>query len=121
MKKHFLIALGVCLASLLPASAQMNNGLRVTLPQAVMVGQTQLPAGTYFIQQLTDDGNAGIISIHSESHGPSVEVLATRIEEANGHSAQRSEVTLKAVGGQYQLDKIWIEGQITGYELNTAH
>ena len=121
MKKHFLIALGVCLASMLPASAQINNGLRVTLPQTVMVGQTQLPAGTYFIQEVSDDGNASILTIRSESHGPSIEVLATRIEEANGHGAQHSSVTLKPISGKLQLDKIWIEGQVSGYELNTAH
>lgn len=123
MKKHYLLTLVVCLASLLPAFAQMNQGLgiKVTLPYTVMVGQSSLPAGAYSIQTVRDDGNSGILIIRSESTGAAIEVLASHVGDLNGHAAAKTEVTLKAVDGKFQLDKIWVEGQAFGYELNSAH
>jgi hypothetical protein len=117
MKKTLVAAAVVCLASVLgigSAFAQMTNIMKVTLPVAVTVGSTVLPAGDCTIQSLQADG-AGSVLLLRASDGTSIEVLANRINEAQ--SATQTHVTLRSEGTAHQLDRVWLAGQHTGYEL----
>lgn len=109
------------LASLGCASAQMEDIIRVNLPHATRVGANVLPAGSYTIQDMKEDGSsASFLQIRSEN-GQSVIAPALRISEpANGpdrNQPERTQVILRRAGNKYELDKIWLSGRDWGYEL----
>jgi hypothetical protein len=119
-----LIALGVCLASVLgiglrPAAGQMVDIITVTLPTAATVGKVTLPAGVYTIRDLKEDGSTPVLEIRSAS-GPSVTASVTQISVPNRKFAPQTAVVLRHEGNQYQIDKIWIEGRDYGYDLHPA-
>ena len=115
MKVTSFIALGVCLVA--SAVAQMEDMVKVTLPQAIMVGNVTLPAGHYTIRDMNDEGGStSVVQIRS-STGLSVTAEVMLISEPNNKPASRTEVVLRQEGNHYQMDKIWFEGREEGFEL----
>ena len=91
--------------------------VKVTLPVAVTVGSITLPAGECTIQALQSDGNGSVLLLRA-SNGMNVEVIANRINEAR--TANETHITLLTDGGTHHIDKVWLAGQQTGYELLAA-
>lgn len=122
MNKCFQRALVVCLAvaasfyvSVRTASAQIMDGLKVNLPEHVVVGGVALPGGSCTIQDIGKDDGATVLLIRSNT-GVNVAVIAEPIMPLQP-SAEQTRVVLRREGNNYQLDKIWIEGQATGYHI----
>ena len=110
---------GVCLTAIV-GFGQMSDIVKVTMPKGTMVGTVKLPAGQYTIRDISDDGNASsVFQIRSDS-GTMVVAQVMRISEPDNKLADRTEVVLQREGGNYQVDKIWLQGRDYGYELLTA-
>jgi hypothetical protein len=119
MKKLLVLTAGVCLAATV-GFAQMSDVVKVTLPQGVMVGTVQLPAGAYTIRDLSDEGaSSSVLQIRSDK-GTMVVAEVMRISESDNKRPDRTEVILRRESGKYQIDKIWLGGRDYGYELRTA-
>jgi len=115
MKMASFIGLGVCLAA--SAFAQMEDVVKVTLPQAAMVGSVKLPAGEYTIRDINDEGGStALLLIHSNT-GLNVTAEVMRISEPDNKPASRTEVVLRHDENQYRMDKIWFAGREDGFEL----
>jgi hypothetical protein len=110
MFKTILLAAVVCVAFLIPASAQTLNLMRVTLPFSAIVGGITLPAGDYTVQDLRDDGNSSIFLIRSAT-GKAVDIMGTRLSENGANTAAQSQLVFKHAAGQYQIDRIWFYGR----------
>jgi hypothetical protein len=115
MKKTILGTV-VCLGAAI-ASAQTMTTVHVNLPVDAKVGKVSLPAGQYSIRELSNS----VIEITSDSR-KGVSTLATvmSIVAPNQESVEHSKVVLQKEGNAYQVQKIWLEGQDMGFELNSA-
>jgi hypothetical protein len=115
MKITSFITLGVCLA--VSAAAQMGETVKVTLPQATMVGAVTLPAGAYTIRDINDEGGSTTVVQIRSDNGLSVTAEVMLISEPDNKPANKTEVVLRHEGNHYQMDKIWFQGRDEGYEL----
>jgi hypothetical protein len=125
MKPYTVLTLVVCLAALLgfgtrPATAQMVDIVKVTLPHGATVGTITLPAGEYTIRDLTDGGSSSSVLQILPEKGKGVTAVVMRISEPNNKRADHTQVVLQHSGDTYQMDKIWLEGRDYGYELLSA-
>jgi hypothetical protein len=112
MNKLLVLMAGVCLTAIV-GFAQMSDIVKVTMPKGTMVGTVKLPAGQYTIRDISDDGNASsVFQIRSDS-GTMVVARVMRISEPDNKLADRTEVILQREGGNYQVDKIWLQAGIT--------
>ncbi len=115
MKKTILGTV-VCLGAAI-ASANSMETLKVTLPVAANVGHVTLPAGAYTIHELANS----VIEFTPDSRkGVSTYATVNSVEMPNQKSADHSKVVLRKDDNGYQVDKIWIQGQEMGFELNSA-
>ena len=115
MTKKMLMAV-VCLGAAI-ASAQTMETVHMNLPVAAMVGKVSLPAGSYSIRELSNT----VIEISSDAR-KGVSTLATvmPIIAPNQKTVDHTKVVLRQENSGLQVDKIWLEGQDMGFELNTA-
>jgi hypothetical protein len=106
----------VCLGAAF-ASAQQLTSLKVNLPVAAKVGNVNLPAGAYSIRELSTT----VIEISSDNKS-GVKTLATvmPIVAPDQKTSDSTKVVLRQEKSGLQVDKIWLEGQDMGFELNTA-
>lgn len=115
MKKTILGTV-VCLGAAI-ASAQSMTTVHVNLPVDAKVGKVSLPAGGYSIHELSNS----VIEITSDSrYGVSTLATVMPIVAPNEQSVERTKVILQKEGSGYQVQKIWLEGQDMGFELNSA-
>jgi hypothetical protein len=118
MKKTSLMTLAVCLASVIgmaPAFAQAVNGLRLSLPYAVTVGNVTLPAGDCTVTDTKDNGHETFFVIRSAA-GPAVDLMMERDSQFDGLDAASSAVELHHVGDKYEFAGLRIEGK--GYKIS---
>ena len=115
MRKTILGTL-VCLGAAI-GSAQMMETVHMTLPMAAKVGKVTLPAGSYSIREVSNS----VVEISPDSRkGPSTLVAVMPIVAPNQKVADHTKVVLRQEDKGLQVDKIWLEGQDIGFELNTA-
>ena len=107
----------VCLGAAFASAQTMTTTLHVNLPVAAKVGKFNLPAGGYSIRELSNT----VIEISSDSRN-GVQTLATvmPIVAPDQKTVNHTSVVLREESNGLQLDKIWLEGQDMGLELNTA-
>jgi hypothetical protein len=99
-----------------PAAAQTMD-VRVTLPFAAKVGDVSLPAGEYRIREVNDS----LVKISSTAYdGAYTFATMTPIVAPNHETVDHTKVILRQGAKGYQIDKIWLEGQDMGFELNTG-
>lgn len=110
MKKNLLIALAVCLASVAGAAAQSYHSIRVTLPYAVVVGSTTLPAGEFTITDANNGGSSSVILIRSDA-GAGATLLMERTKSPEASSTRQASVQLRPVAGGYEIESLEMNGQ----------
>jgi hypothetical protein len=116
MKRLSALTAGVCLTAMLGFGHVMDI-VRVTLPHAATVGSRMLPAGEYTIRGITNENSSSSTLQIRSAAGATYSVVATRVYETDSKRAYQTEIVLRRAGDNYQLDKIWLEGQDYGYEL----
>lgn len=104
-----LIAGGLMAGALVAGSL---NEVKLTVPHEVTVGSTTLPSGEYTISALDMPDGAEVFVVRSE-HGPTVTLAAQRIE-AN-EQTDKTEVLFKTDGDKWRFDKLFVQGDDTGY------
>lgn len=115
MKKTILGTL-VCLGAAI-GSAQSMDMVHMTLPVDAKVGNVTLPAGSYSIREISNS----VIQISPDSRkGPSALATVMPIVAPNQKTVDHTKVVLRQEEKGLQVDKIWLEGQDMGFELNTA-
>lgn len=89
------------------------NPVYVTLPHSVAVGSATLPAGDYTISSMSMADGDMLFVLRSE-HGSPVTLAAQRIE---GDAAEKTNVLFSTDGDAWHFDKLFIEGDSTGYQF----
>ncbi len=108
-----VLAISVCFGSFLGvAAAQSSTLLTVKLPNAAVVGNTNLPAGEYTVRELASTGNSAVLQF-CDDKGPKATVVAQEIPA----ETDRSEVTLKSDGERFEVDKILLAEHDYGFQI----
>jgi hypothetical protein len=89
------------------------NQVTVTLPHEVTVGATTLPSGQYTISTVDMAGGDELFVVRSAG-GPTVSLLAEKID-AQDHDG--SQVVFSKDGDSWHFDKLFIQGDDTGYQF----
>ena len=113
MKKTSLMTLAVCLASMMggaSAFAQSVNGLRLTLPYAVTVGNVTLPAGDCTVTGSKENGPDTFFVIRSAA-GPAADLMMERNSAVDSVDDATSAVQLRHVGDKYEFAGLRIDGK----------
>jgi hypothetical protein len=95
--------------------AMTHNRVIVNLPYAVAVGDTVLQPGNYLLQEITQRTIQFINT--DDPDGPKVEATYTSIAAEKNETPETSSVVLGKMDNDYFLDRMWIQGQNTGYEF----
>jgi hypothetical protein len=101
------------LMSPIPLTAQITGGITFKTSFPFYAGQAKLPAGTYTIRQSDIDPNTLEITSAGGKVSAYFDCIATQSEAAHA----KSDVTFNNYGGTDYLNRIWIEGQTSGLEL----
>ena len=114
---HLIVILPIMAVAGFELDAQPPLGVDVHLPYQVLAGKVDLPPGDYTIRRLGADD---IFAVYA-GHGMKFETLLRAIPEEERGGAPRTALFLRGSGGEYSLDRMWIEGRSMGYEfLNPA-
>jgi len=105
-----VIAGGLMAGGLLAA-----NPVKVNLPHSVMVGSISLPTGEYTISPLNMSDGQEYFVVRGD-HGPAVTLPAQRIDADNQESG-RTQVIFAQDGDQWRFDRLFIEGDDTGFQF----
>jgi hypothetical protein len=102
------------LLSVMPLAAQIVNGVDFTTSFPFYAGNAEMPAGSYKITQ--SDMDESILQIQSTdgAHSALVEFIPTHSAQPHPHS----DVTFHKYGDTEYLNRIWVEGQQYGMEVD---
>ncbi len=88
------------------------NPVTVTLPHAVTVGSTTLPSGEYTISSV--DMADGELFVVRSANNPTVSLLAEKIGSPDQN---KTEVVFTKDGDTWHFDKLFLQGDETGYQF----
>ena len=95
----------------------MWDQVKVHLPYSVTIENKTIPPGDYLIKQLENaDGNSPVLLIYGKN-GMHFKMSAMTIHTVDVNAPTKTDVTLQHIGDNYYLDKIWIAGKNSGYEI----
>jgi hypothetical protein len=97
----------LCLLSVIPAMAQINNRLTFQAPFTFYAGNAKLPAGSYTVTQPDDNADLLLIESADGSHSVFVEYVAGGSDTA----PSKTEVTFNKYANSEFLSRISVEGQ----------
>jgi len=109
-----VVALTIIGASIGLMGQGMDDAIKVTLPNAVMVGDNVLEPGQYDIRRATSQPQ--VLMIYSDDK-LKFEANVLTIPVVENKTQEDTKVVLHHIGDQYYFDKIWIEGKTYGYEF----
>ena len=108
--KTFATILFTALAVVGIAGAQgINSSIKLHLDQAVMVGETSIPAGDCTIQVLNGNSDTLALLVRSAA-GMQTTVMINHINPIDARTHNAANVTLKSHDGRFWLDTVWISG-----------
>ena len=96
------------------AFAAAGSVVTVTLPQAVTLGNSTLASGEYKVTEFSMADGSSMFVFRSEK-GETTSAMA--MKNADPGFDQKTAVVLSNAGGTLHLDKMFIEGQATGYQF----
>jgi len=97
------------------AFAASGATVKVTLPEAVSIGNTTLASGEYTITESTISGGASLF-VFRDAKGDTASAVALKTAEPSND--QKTQVVLSNTGGTLHLDKMFIEGNSAGYQFS---
>jgi hypothetical protein len=119
MKKQIyisLMTLGLFAALVvLPAYAQFQNSITVSIPFAFVAGEKQMPAGEYTIKSLIN-GSLHAKTLIRSKDGRNVVIVGTILVEAKSVQ-EEAKVTFNRYGDQHFLSQVWTPETNFGREL----
>jgi hypothetical protein len=97
------------------AFAASGFTVKVTLPEAISLGNATLASGEYTITESSmNDGNS--LFVFRSEKGDTTSAVA--MKNADPSASRKTEVVLSNEGGILHLDKMFIEGESTGYQFS---
>lgn len=108
------VAAAMIATGLVAGAAFAGNVVTVTLPQAVTVGDATLASGQYTITESNMMDGSKLFVFRSD-RGDTTSAVA--LKSADAASDQKTSVVLSNENGVLHLDKMFIEGDATGYQF----
>jgi hypothetical protein len=102
------------LLSVMPLSAQIENGVRFTTSFPFYAGNAKMPAGSYKITQSDMDVSELDIQSNDGVHSALLEFIPTHSSQPHPHS----DVTFHKYGNTEYLNRIWSRGQEYGMKVD---
>lgn len=101
-----------------------SNVVTVTLPESVSVGKTTLAPGQYQMSEISLASVQSIFVFRDDKGDTAAVVIASKTADPTDvntwGASQKTEVILSPREGKStRLDKVFIEGQTTGYQFET--
>lgn len=93
----------------------MIDGIKVTLPYPVTVGDSVLDPGEYEIRRASSVTDQALRIYNKDKMEWETNVLTIPVQD--NKVPEDSKVVLHHIGEAYYFDKIWIEGKTYGYEF----
>jgi hypothetical protein len=120
MKYSLKVAVGavvLAIGSVLPAMAQITDGLTFTTSFPFYAGNVQMPAGSFKVTQLEMGSNELQIQSMNGKQTAFLDIFPTRSEQP--HKA--SDVTFHKYADVDYLDRIWVAGQRYGMKVEPTN
>lgn len=122
MRKIFIVmAIGSLLALSLVATAQAQMPgvpIRATIPFDFMVRGRTFPAGSYWIERISDDPSGLVLRNINDKH----EHIVFETESVEGRREPRHNVLVfNRYGDEYFLSEVMTAGEQSGRELAPSH
>jgi hypothetical protein len=113
--RKLVVSMGfLSLLSVMPLSAQVENGVRFTTSFPFYAGNAEMPAGSYKITQSDMDQNELKIQSNDGMHSALLEFIPTHSSQPHPHS----DVTFHKYGNTEYLNRIWVRNQEYGMKLD---
>ena len=106
-KKLTMLMSILCLLSVIPAMAQIDNRVTFQAPFTFYAGNAKLPAGSYTVTQPDDNAELLLFESADESHSVFVEYVA----DGSGTRPSKTEITFNKYANADFLSRISVEGQ----------
>ncbi len=114
MKKSFLrafVMMGFVMLAVASTHAQSNPTIEINIPFNFNAGQTQLAAGAYTIEQVSQN----VLKIRSEDGRTTVSVLAPQLVGSKSNMSER--LVFRRYQDAYFLTQAWVSRTAGGREL----
>jgi hypothetical protein len=112
----FVVAMVILLSTSVSLLSQgLTDGVKVTLPEPVTVGDVVLDPGEYEIRRasmVTDQ----VLQIYSKDK-LRYQTNVLTVPAAGKDTTEQTKVVLHHIGDKYYFDTIWMEGKDYGYEF----
>src|SRR5258706_13811017 len=95
------------------------QSLKVHLPDAVHVAQSELPAGDYIVRYVDIGSDVPVLSF-SPTKGAAIMVTVMRNELPHGEMADKSELVFGKTDGNLTLSRVQVEGLNFMYDVVSA-
>lgn len=97
------------------------QALKVHIPEAVQVAQSELPAGDYTVRYV-DIGSDTPYLAFEPANGNTILVSAMRNQLMSGETSGKSSLVFEKTGGNLSLARVTVEGFSYSYEItNRRH
>jgi hypothetical protein len=103
----------VILMSAMPLTAQIVNGMTFKTSFPFYAGYAKMPAGSYTITQSDVGTNTLQIQSADGKYSAYFDCNPTQTEQPHA----KSDVTFKKYGGTDFLNRVWIQGEQSGFQL----
>lgn len=114
--RTFFATIGLAvLSAVIPANAQTITS-RVTVPYQFLVGNTELPGGTYLVGFNTQSRR---IELFSRNGRAELQALPNALRRTEAGKS-KGWLVFSNYGGKYALRKVWNPGQTRGYQLPSS-
>ena len=95
-----------------------HDKVKVTFDHPVYVQGDKLAPGKYTIETMEDkESNNNVLEVYGKNNQKFKTTFTTIDAKKVNNGADTTHVTLVNVGGEYFLDKIFIQGRINGYQV----
>lgn len=96
------------------------QSLKVHIPEAVHVAQSELAAGDYTVRYVDVGSDVPFLSFES-AKGQTIIVSAMRNERMHGEASDKSELVFDTAGGELSLARVQVEGLNYSYDIIGSH
>jgi hypothetical protein len=114
--KNLRFVLCAFVVLLMASSAFAQTNVTANVPFDFVVGNHYYPAGEYSLKTISDSGVMQITNTDVNAR-----VLTGSLPCSSGLAADKTVLQFRRMGNLYFLNRIWVEGQITGREFPRSH
>jgi hypothetical protein len=109
-----LLGLIVAFFSTVPGHAQDKAKIKAAIPFNFVVGNKELKAGEYLVQQV---GSPGSQNLQFRSENGDDQQMAVTVPIETNETGNHERLVFHRYGEQYFLSQVWLSGDEDGHEL----